>query len=712
MPTEMMTICFHTRDAIERKDASFTFRLPGGRLRNDAMKVALASCEFPMVQWTVEDAWNRMYVNEGIELHVETRTVELVADDASVACVVLPLRVNPVRHSTWSAHGLTVECVHPHGLAHGPHAAPLTRVLQRGVHAVRLVGGALGDVSLSEAVNQGRLVVVDERTLRVRAGGDAVVPVGNGAHALVCASLAGPHHLCEVLQDALGAALCDTDVALRVCYDATHDKVRVSATTGSHARLTLVTTPLLQMCGVSSMPVRVVNGRAAWPCESTRFWDHVYVPSGFYSPCHRSLCTGQPMRLSAELEAAANRLYFPVPAPGAPGHHMVFSDPTGRVVTCEVPAGRYTPVQFCHHVQTAMTEAVCDPAVSYTVYHDDRDRFVFVCERRDAGGCVRPATFSILFHHPLSIDAVRLGFFAQPLSGSDTYVAAHPYRAARGTGGRYATNVVRIHELAAQKRFSVHVTAPPAMIGVVATGSRPGLLRVRTHVNRVPFAHGLQAGDTVRLSACGNVTLRKGVDDEYAVESSRAQLAAQQCTCLVVQEASDDATLVTIVAPDVNGLADVDTAVQLVCDVEPWNVCFGVHARSLMPHLMGFAHGATLWGVDGCVQDAQNLWLPPYVAPHVHNLDHPDYVLMTLSETSGAALEHAYDRHNTHVFCKLSLYPLFREERMLPRDTTLLRNNLSTFTLAFWNPDMTTPYYFHGCDFSFSLNFLSAVPDA
>ena len=48
-------MCFHTRDAIVREDASFTFRLPGNRLRNDAMKVALASCEFPMVQWTVEE---------------------------------------------------------------------------------------------------------------------------------------------------------------------------------------------------------------------------------------------------------------------------------------------------------------------------------------------------------------------------------------------------------------------------------------------------------------------------------------------------------------------------------------------------------------------------------------------------------------------------------------------------------------------------------
>ena len=34
------------------------------------------------------------------------------------------------------------------------------------------------------------------------------------------------------------------------------------------------------------------------------------------------------------------------------------------------------------------------------------------------------------------------------------------------------------------------------------------------------------------------------------------------------------------------------------------------------------------------------------------------------------------------------------------------------FTISFWNPDMITPYMFHGAEFSFSLALFSAVPDA
>ena len=47
---------------------------------------------------------------------------------------------------------------------------------------------------------------------------------------------------------------------------------------------------------------------------------------------------------------------------------------------------------------------------------------------------------------------------------------------------------------------------------------------------------------------------------------------------------------------------------------------------------------------------------------------------------------------------------------ILDSDTTLLQNNLTRFTLSFWNPDLRTPYKFHGAQFSFSLNFISSLP--
>ena len=74
----------------------------------------------------------------------------------------------------------------------------------------------------------------------------------------------------------------------------------------------------------------------------------------------------------------------------------------------------------------------------------------------------------------------------------------------------------------------------------------------------------------------------------------------------------------------------------------------------------------------------------------------------------GTGLHHRFGTRNSTPSCKLVLYPLFREERMLPRDSTLFSGeSLSRFTLRFTNPD-GTPYQFHKAEFSFSLNFISS----
>jgi hypothetical protein len=224
------------------------------------------------------------------------------------------------------------------------------------------------------------------------------------------------------------------------------------------------------------------------------------------------------------------------------------------------------------------------------------------------------------------------------------------------------------------------------------------------------FSHGLQPGDFLLVSECGTVTVIGDDDTEVRVEGIQTKLP-QNLTCVVAEDDTNDPTVLTILLPSFGAMENDSTAMQLTCGLQPWNMCFDVHPNSVPSHMVGYPMGATQWGVDGSLMNSHGNHIPPFLAPNTHTLDHPDYILLTFSESSGATLEHSYGNENKQIFCKLSLYPLFREERMLPRDTTLLRNQLTTFTLSFWNPDMHTPYHFHGCDFSFSLNFLSAVPD-
>ena len=143
---------------------------------------------------------------------------------------------------------------------------------------------------------------------------------------------------------------------------------------------------------------------------------------------------------------------------------------------------------------------------------------------------------------------------------------------------------------------------------------------------------------------------------------------------------------------------------------EPFSMCFSPsRPKSIDPYMLGFPERSILWGIDGSM-DTGTAKIPPLMPPTPTRSTIPTTLLMTLNESSGANLEHHYGGESKNALCKLSLYPLFREERMLPRDATLQRGTFSRFELAFWNPDMKRPYHFHGAEFSFSLNFISAIP--
>lgn len=708
MPTEITTVCFHTRDAVESTDGAFTFEMPADRLREDAVKVALASCEFPMVQWTIEEEWSRLWMNEGIRLNEATNFLDVVmrtpgGPEPDVPWRLwLPPRWNRVKRAKRCEGRLVVECEAEHGLASRPR------------DVLRLVGASTGDVVATAK----SIAVATEHAFTVQL---ADVGASGGTCAfthLLAPTIKSPKHLCTMLtaaaRDALGEGL---KMAFR--YDAASDRIVASGVvpiTGAVVRV--LPTPLARMCGLSTHPVHFERHAHTWPSEDTQFWDYVEMPPGFYGPCHRPMCVGQPLRFGPELESAVNRFYFPLGggAPGADGRHLlVFADPNGHVLTCAIPPGRYSPRTLAVHLEDRMTEAAraFQAGVTFSVFHNDKHRFVFSCER-SVGGTYRGATFSLLFNHPLCIDAHRLGFDPQPVTGSSTYVATRATRPAHvepGGSPRTVANILRVSEIVSQKRFRIHAAPPPSMVGVV--GGKPterGRVRVTTLVNKQPFAHGFQDGDAVRLVS--HPAHKAVVRDEHEQDvHATSAVLPDDCTCIVRDAGggTTDPCVLELEVPRLDGLADENTCIQIVSDVEPINLHFG-KPHTLPSHLVGFRPGGVLWGADGTLENEDGERVPPFEAPFSHCLDHPDYVLMTFSESSAATFEHSYDGESKSVFCKLSLYPLFREERMLPRDTTLLRNNLSRFTLSFWNPDMRTPYKFHGARFSFSLNFISVVP--
>lgn len=757
-------MCFHTKDAVRRAEGSFTFDMPLGSLRTHANKVALASCEFPMVQWTVEPEWCRVHYSEtlrklppaGGDLRVSF-SKEAAGRDGRVppaerrtVPLYLPQRLNPATlslstssssSSSTTSRSIDVRCASPHRLFTS------NRLLLNSRRAVgRLVSLETSDLALSDC---DVIEFVDDRVFRMvfSSSSEALGQlVGNGMLYLPVAT--SPLALAQCLTE---EALL-SDVPLDFVYDDPTDRIvpRVRMAGSVRVRVCFERTMLASILGLSTEEFSSEASRTQLPCTSGRWFDSFDIACGFYAPCHRPMGTGQPNRIGQEIEGAFNRFYFPMTtssddASSASRHLVIFSTPSGDIVSATVLPGRYSAKSLATSLQTAMTAAsnagfASTPAsagssssgdgasrttapvegeVLFSVRVTDDGRFVFSCEIYDRSRW-RDAPFSLLFHHPLSIDAGRMGFPQTLLSGCSSYTS----RDRVATTTTPPRNLVRIGDMSSQKRFRFQAVPIPTLLAVVVADTRPSfsesldrpgerILTLRTYVNHLPFCSGLRPGDLVRMSPSEeeNVTDTLASGERTSVRARATPETWRGIRSRVVVESPpsmrDDPSLFSMQWSErlMSRMGDMTgSCLQVVTDVEPWNLHFG-KPEGIKPHMLGFQTSAVLWGRDGV-----NGGMPPYESPNVHDLDHPDYVCMTFSESRGAGLEHTYGESTRFIFCKLSLYPLFREERMLPRDTELANGNVSSFTISFWNPDMTTPYHFHGAEFSFSLAFFSSIP--
>ena len=277
----------------------------------------------------------------------------------------------------------------------------------------------------------------------------------------------------------------------------------------------------------------------------------------------------------------------------------------------------------------------------------------------------------------------------------------------------------RVTEVGHQKKLRVHSTTAPVLTGlIVSYNNDQSILKLNTYLAQLPYSHGYQRGDVVKLAPCE----KKNIFEYDAEEGSWMESTPEPCelaaqwgrTAIVLHvDASENdmysmCTVYMRVRQTPALRSCIGKTVQLHTSVEPFNMCFNLY-HSIKPHIMGFRPNVILWGRDGSVE-SNNYMISPFDASGVHCLDHPDYVIMTLDEGRGTGLQHTSGNQNKNIFAKIVLYPLAREMGMLPRDISVAgAANLNRFTFRFFNPD-GEPYKFHGSDFSFSLNFINMIP--
>ena len=745
------TICMQTLDAIKREEGEFTMRLGGDNPRLRAVKVMLGSLEFPMVQWTIEKDWNRLYFSEGYKLTNDNSFLSIDEKTTTVNNTInirLPMYLNPIEEIVRQGNFIIIKTEYPHGL--------WLEAKRSTIHGIKwgsvdIICSPMGRVSLTQLIWNKQMEYLSEYEFIIPCPLDVNTSLFCGY--VYTPTIPSPHHLCELLTYCLLYAQTLSSYSVEYCsaenkavlqaniYPEDTDSLIITLHGSKLAKIlgygSSLHTKRFQRKLIQDNHIEVVqrfdnvethDTPLILPSEQFSGWMCTTIEPGWYIPSNRPMCNGNPLRMPQELEGSLNRFYFPIPERIPHGlstsHFLVFADPSGKTQMCPVYVGKYNIETLCMYLENEMTR-ISSRNLTGTVFSVSYDtniqRIIISCEVR-SNSMVTPAPFSLLFNHPAQFDPCKLGFGPYPLHGSDTYTSNE--LVLPKFDGKMHSNIYRISEISHQKKFRFQGSPVPHITAIITEyNNQTSELILKTYVGQLPYAHGFIENDVVSIGPASDSELF-----EYSIEQGQWVLSEYSPCPLAANWGRSGVVLKNDVAdthnnntpytdhifmrlkvkntPSLSGY--YGTVVTIQSDPEPFNLCFNL-PKSISNTSLGFNYGACQWGIDGSVNNGiANL--PPIDAPNVHNLDHPDYILMYITEgKKNLGLQHSFKSDNRSPFAKLVLYPMFREERMLPRDTTLLGSeSLSTFTIKFTNPD-GSPYHFHGANFSFSLNFVEVV---
>ena len=759
-PQSQLSLCFQSSDAVAVDDdtCSYTFITA---LTRKPVKVSLGSIEFPMVQYTIEKEWARLFLQEGIRITSQYRSLSLTetfGSEGSSTITEHSVEVAVPLHRNWGtiSSGSSVTRIvlnAPHGL--------YTCTGSRLFHGVRphqlllLCSVPDGYVDLSSPDVLSSMTLVDPYAINV--GCLADVPVHGSACVLCMQPFPTPAALCLFIQSALNQS------GLRVKYSFTYDaltnhasiaalsfprgsdflRLRVSGSLGSivgypgsmHARTfqrNKLNISVMQAPCTATREQRLFNQAASYApqfpldadkqddapplrldAEAFSGWGYAELNEGWYFPCQRPNCIGQPYRISQELDFMLNKLFFPV-AEHPPC--VVFRDPVGALCVAQLCFGKYTPFEFVEQMEQKMQAAISKDAASlstaFSLYYDPRlSQFTISCEwKRARTGMCEPARFSLEFGHPQSMSARRIGFEARPYAGCDSYVSAsvqYLQSFAHPCSDRFASNTYKFVEVTMTRRMGIEATPPPMVYARMHTSHPPqdDASHRLDHQYELTtcladdslYVAGFQKDDMLWV-------MRVTEADHHSSDHSPPPRVPSPCVVLTTRGST--VTVVMSVSVD-SGLTDAGSKVRVWAEPDPFNLFFSPPLRDATTQLQ-YSIRADIMGMD--VGFNQGGVAPHTImGKHVYNLEHCNYVKMLINNTPSKpsyTLQAVSPTCVQSLFTKLVFYPMYREERNIPKDIIFTSGeSFPRFTIRFETPDGYA-YRLHKHPFSFTLNFL------
>lgn len=732
----LVTLCFKTDDASTRddKNAKFQFAMHADRSKMKPSKISLGSLEFPIVQYSIEEDWSKLYFCESIKITSTCREItfqEIAEGFETTNTATLPLTLNPVKKlSANISSNIVFEFEYDHGLS-----VNMFNILERENIKVYMIHSSDGS---SQLTNQ-NTTIINSKELSIKSD---IVNNSSGegvAHGfLSCQEIPCPSVLCSILRHLLfpgeftnfytldfNQKLCRATFAMtgfgpgksdtRLILNGDSLLQRLGYTKGSGRT---VQRGVSHASGVATLRPEKIADTMPAKIDSGIFggFDYISLQTGWYIPSHRPMATGQPLQLPKELDSKLNRFMF-LPKDGHKDVLLIFKDYTGRTHIAKIIQGNYTVDTITLEIERAMNDVDKESSLKFIFTFDYcEERFIISSQKN--GQSMR---IDILFSHPLSIDAVRLGFTNTDYIGYHKYMSKNihiprlewPRKEWCTTvdGSVYSTNTYNISENGPSKQINIDSNSKPSIFGVIKDyWDTAHVLSLLIYANNGQFSHGVQPGDIVHIYHLTKSV--KQCDNNDVKETSNASLSYNRtimaiCISNLSNNNSNKSNLLTLYVPDHDWKNKVGEAIGVDIQLKPFNLNFSKEmTNSITGKRLGFQNKVYEWGLDGSV-DIGESFIAPYIAPHIHAIDHPDYVLMYIEEgKKGTTIQHRCGNNVTMPFAKIVLYPLFREERMIPKETTLTSGeSLTTFTVYFRNPD-DTPYHFHGAEFSFTMNFI------
>lgn len=697
--------------------------------RLNVAQISLGSLELPLAQYNIESDWNTLQFDEGIDLYVMTPDdepmVQFVINENGVDYVgQLPPRLNPIIDiqpppGTVNPAEVIFTTQYPHQLA--------LRGFFNWGEAMKVINTPIPDPYCQLTATNAHLTIVSETQFRLTLPG-LPLTFGPSTSSILgyvsTPSLPSPAYLADLVTQAL-------DLVLPHHWKVTYDKITGKyklCWVGNGCEAQQASPAFLVYLGTNSLghimgfactdtPLPLPGSE---PTTTLVAFDKPREVPSLSTNCVQSVncspCRSQieidvgnynPDGLMANVSRQLNRFYFDPGvnngstlssmAGGAPPPTFYYSNQTGLCYSFQIPFGLYSPDSLATYLQSQMTAHVPSIAVTWDV---NDGRFTFAAQE-DFGleFNISPSPEPVVSTPEL---AYRLGFYPLSYRNNNTYKSVMPfYFPTKGCCGTsipdrhlsYVYTPMPQALLNNQKRFAVELSKPRSILTVgPVTDNGDGTLSITTRVYlsgigaTLDLAHGFQVLDTVEITI-GNTT--------YEVMVSRVD-AFNKFTV-------DWGLLTPTQIPNLTGAPPFTPYCVRLSNTIVSNLYFSCLDNDILALTLGFNRSDYLWSP---------VTPTSWIAPALYCLDYPNYVLVELTQPTGATHNmHPWNTDPDHtdtlsnVLAKVILYPQFRMERSFPFHMIIpdLRV-INRVKIRILNPNHS-PYRLHSRHFSFTLVF-------